>query len=102
MKTPSQRSRDGRNHQIKFQTQFDVDRLNGVPSYEYSRESTINYNSQDGIRKKNGKEAAKIKIINEKRDKQVAKAEAEKKAKEEEKRLKLKNQTIFDIIDIED
>lgn len=67
-KTPSERAAD----RIKFQTQFDTDRLNNSDGYLYGSESTINY-------KKN-----------------------KKKKKKPKKNINKKNSTVFDIIDLED
>lgn len=96
MKTPSQRNRDGAANRIKFQTQHEIDLANGVPSYEYSQPSRINY------RKKVGKEAAKMKVIKEQETKEAKKLKAEADKLAEEKRIELKNKTVFDIIDIDD
>ena len=96
MKTPSQRRTDGAANRIKFQTQHDLDLANGVPSYQYGQESSINY------RRKIGKEAAKMKVIEDKDTKKAKKLKAEADKLAEQKRLELKNRTVFDIIDIDD
>ena len=96
MKTPSQRNRDGTANRIKFQTQRDLDLVNGVPSYEYGHSSSINY------RRKIGKEAAKIKVIEDKKAKEKRKLQEKADKLKEQKRIELKNRTIFDILDIDD
>jgi hypothetical protein len=100
MKTPSQRRRDGAANRIKFKTQFDVDMANGVPSYEYGRDSGINYNG--GTRRKSGKTNIVSKRELEKEAKKVEKARKIREAKELALKKELENRTIFDIIDIDD
>lgn len=100
MKTPSQRKRDRKksgksNDGVKFKTQFDIDMDNGFVPYEYGRHSAVNYRE---VKKRVEAEKKRFLMLEKKKVEEAVRIEAEKKQVKE----KLKNQTIFDIIDIED
>lgn len=102
MKTPSQRAK-GRVKRPRLKTQLEVDIDNGFDGSGYEIPGAANYrtikNAMDRQRRRNLKEILK-------RDKELAKKEAMRKAEEikitKQETIYNKNKTVFDVIDIDD
>ncbi len=98
MKTPSQRRR-GKKRNTMFKTQLETDIENGFDASVYENTAAANYRMVKSAMDKQRK-----KLITEKKDriKKIKDAQAKEKRIKERAREKMKTQTIFDVIDIDD
>ena len=98
MKTPSQRKK-GKKRQTRFKTQLEVDIENGFDASAFERPSAANYRMV-----KHAMDKQRKKQIREKKQMIRRISEEEAKAKRIKKQAleKMKNQTVFDVIDIDD
>lgn len=98
MKTPSQR-RKGKSKRKRFKTQLEVDIENGFDASRYERPTAANYRTVKNAMDKQRRKLAKA--IEDKDRKEVEAIVKEKRIKEQAIE-KMKTQTVFDVIDIDD
>lgn len=98
MKTPSQRKKKAK-IKTRFKTQLEEDIRNGFDASRYEQPTAANYRMV-----KNAMDKQRKKLIREekKRVKKIIDAIAKEKRIKKIAREKMKNQTIFDVIDIDD
>ena len=98
MKTPSQR-RKGKKRKTIFKTQLEVDIENGFDASRYEQPTSANYRTV-----KKAMDKQRKKLVRDKKQvvKRISEAEAYEKRVKKQAIEKMKNQTVFDVIDIDD
>lgn len=98
MKTPSRRKKDKKRKTI-FKTQLEIDIENGFDASRYEQPSAANYRR---VKHAIDKQRRKLTKAIEDAAKKEIEAIAKEKRIKKQARINMKNQTIFDVIDIDD